>query len=291
VIVRLATHKWWLLAFALTTAATFFFSWLVSGHNPDGLSGGTTLGLWTGLLATVCLGVVYVLPFLRRRAFLMRPTGPRQAWLRAHIWFSLLSLVFMLVHSGWFVRVWRYPGTLAWLLAAVYLFTMLTGVLGLVAQGLLPRLLTRNVDDEVPAGQLSTLCEGWRKAADADVDRYCGPEPLAPPAASDDATRQVRWFYERQVRPFLRDEFPRGSPLLDQLRAAETFRRLRELGGVSEAERALLARLEATCDRRRVLARQQRLHHWLHVWLLIHVPPAWAMAVLLPVHVVSALLY
>jgi hypothetical protein len=42
---------------------------------------------------------------------------------------------------------------------------------------------------------------------------------------------------------------------------------------------------------RRDLAVQRRLHHWLHGWLLLHVPLTAAMLVLLAAHVVVALRY
>ena len=52
-----------------------------------------------------------------------------------------------------------------------------------------------------------------------------------------------------------------------------------------------VAELESICEERRQLADQKRLHHWLHGWLLIHVPLSLALLLLGAVHAVIALRY
>jgi hypothetical protein len=54
---------------------------------------------------------------------------------------------------------------------------------------------------------------------------------------------------------------------------------------------AALDRLEELCRERRRLAEQDRLHRWLHAWLLVHVPLSAALLVLGVVHAVTALYY
>jgi hypothetical protein len=49
--------------------------------------------------------------------------------------------------------------------------------------------------------------------------------------------------------------------------------------------------LEAICEERRELAQQKRLHHWLHGWLLVHVPLSLALLLLSAAHAVLALRY
>ena len=49
--------------------------------------------------------------------------------------------------------------------------------------------------------------------------------------------------------------------------------------------------LEATCDERRQLRDQKRLHHWLHGWLLLHIPLSLALLLLGTAHAVIALRY
>ena len=49
--------------------------------------------------------------------------------------------------------------------------------------------------------------------------------------------------------------------------------------------------LENLCEEERQLTRQVRLHHWLHGWLLLHVPLSLALLLLGAVHAVIALRY
>jgi hypothetical protein len=54
---------------------------------------------------------------------------------------------------------------------------------------------------------------------------------------------------------------------------------------------ASLTQLEEICEERRQLAVQVRLHHWLHGWLLVHLPAAAALVALTAVHAITALYY
>ena len=49
--------------------------------------------------------------------------------------------------------------------------------------------------------------------------------------------------------------------------------------------------LENICEEERQLSRQRRLYHWLHAWLLVHVPLSIALLVLGGIHAVMALRY
>ena len=52
-----------------------------------------------------------------------------------------------------------------------------------------------------------------------------------------------------------------------------------------------LHELEAICEERAQLSQQKRLHHWLHGWLLVHVPLSVALLVLGLAHAVLSLYY
>ena len=49
--------------------------------------------------------------------------------------------------------------------------------------------------------------------------------------------------------------------------------------------------LEDICEEARQLLLQERLHRWLHGWLLVHIPLSLAMILLGAVHAVMALRY
>ena len=72
-------------------------------------------------------------------------------------------------------------------------------------------------------------------------------------------------------------------------RVAAYFSRLRTLMPV--AAHNVLRDLEEICEERRQLMVQNKLHLWLHGWLLVHVPLAFALLVLTAVHAVLSLRY
>jgi hypothetical protein len=49
--------------------------------------------------------------------------------------------------------------------------------------------------------------------------------------------------------------------------------------------------LQDICDEARQLQKQERLHHWMHGWLLVHIPLSLALILLGAVHAVMALRY
>ena len=65
---------------------------------------------------------------------------------------------------------------------------------------------------------------------------------------------------------------------------------LRKLPGMGDI-REQMDKLATLCEERRVLAEQERIHFWLHSWLILHVPLSVALLVLGVAHVVTALYY
>ena len=100
---------------------------------------------------------------------------------------------------------------------------------------------------------------------------------------------QLRDFYEQDVRPFLQPSIPAGNPLLDPVQVEARFSKLRRLPGMDEVG-GEVDRLARFCEERRLLREQERIHFWLHAWLLVHVPLTVALLVLGAIHVVTGAL-
>ena len=60
---------------------------------------------------------------------------------------------------------------------------------------------------------------------------------------------------------------------------------------VPEGLAGVIDALEGYTQERRQFALQRRMQQMLHGWLLIHVPAAWVMVALAPLHAVMALRY
>ncbi len=102
---------------------------------------------------------------------------------------------------------------------------------------------------------------------------------LAVEAEHDDKVR-FRETYASAIRPFLEDPESTPAPVFPSLRRATPV-----------VLHQALEDLENICEEERQLSRQRRLYHWLHAWLLVHVPLSIALLVLGGIHAVMALRY
>ncbi len=288
-----STHRKWFLGTAIVGSLALAVYLLWAARTPGGLTGGSFLGLWYGVLGSALMVYAGMLSALRK---VPRWTwlGARKTWLRGHIWLGLLSCVFLLCHSGFHLG-----GPLEFSLWIIYLLVLVTGIYGLFMQWLMPRMITVRVPCEAPYEQIPHICLVMRQKADDLVDAICGPHD--PGAAQPENTMgavqfatsgklQLREFYERDVRPFLDPRVPREAPLLNPLIAESRFSKVRALPDLVDA-RDSIGELARLCEERRSLAIQTRLYFWLHSWLLVHIPLSVALLVLGVAHVVTALFY
>ncbi|MFO0845404.1 MAG: hypothetical protein U0797_23975 [Gemmataceae bacterium] len=265
-------RRWFVVTLLLAAGAVALHLWL--GRDvPGGLRGGSAVGLWYGVTGSLLMAFAGLLS-AHRRLPVRRWVGRRQAWLRGHVWLGLLAVVFILCHSGYSLGG---PLEVAlWLALGV---TTLSGVVALAAQAVLPNLITRRVEAETPYEQLPHVCDVMRRdadeAAEAALAKVEGP-----------AGAELRGLHQ-VVRAFLASDFDPRSPLAEPLRAEQVFDQAGRHAGLAGAA-GELARLRGLCDERRQMGEQARLHRWLHVWLLIHVPVTAALLVLAAAHAVMS---
>jgi hypothetical protein len=286
-----STHKRWIIATLAAAAIALAVYLVIARTTPGGLRGGSTAGLWYGVIGT---GLMVYAGLLAAHRKLPRWTwlGARKVWLRGHIWLGLLSAVFLLCHSSF-----HWGGPLEFVLWLTVIGVLATGSFGLLLQQVLPRLLTVRVPSEAPYEQIPHLCQVMRRKADALVDVACGPyNPQLPNVEStqaviklvEDSRAQLRTFFEHDVRPYLSADPPRRSPMDDPLQAEARFTKIGSLAGLADLKEQL-GQLATLCEERRQLAEQERIHFWLHAWLAVHVPLSAGLLVLTVAHVVSAL--
>jgi hypothetical protein len=285
-----STHKRWIFfTLLLAVLSGGAYGWLYE-TTPGGLTGGSFVGLWYGVAGSVLMIFAGALSGLRKV-----PSwwwiGSRKAWLKGHIWLGLLSVLLILCHSGF-----RVGGPLTQALWVVFGLTIVTGVFGLVLQQFLPRQLTTAVPCEAPYEQIPHLCARMRLHGDGLIREVWNNESqdaqmsilLSQMGAG--AKIQLQEFYEQHVRPFLQERSSPTSLMATPARADAAFTKLLALPGLATAKEQV-SQMRTLCDERRLLAEQERLHGWLHGWLLVHVPLSVALLVLSIAHVVMALYY
>lgn len=258
------THRPWmfitLIAFA--TGAAFYV--LSAIRAPGGPRGGNTAGLIFGVLGYALMLFAGLLG-ARKKAPVWR-IGRAQTWMRGHLWLGLLSLPLILFHSGFAFR-----GPLTAVLMLLLFSVVGSGVLGAAVQHYMPRTLTQQVPMETIYEEIPHVRAQLREEADHLAEAVTAVE-----VEHEDKIR-FRELYLERIRPHL--EQPESG----------LFPPLRLL--VPAPLHGILDDLESICDENRQLNRQVRLYHWLHAWLLVHVPLSIALLVLGGVHAVMALRY
>ncbi len=296
------SHRPWVASCALVAsgAAALYFSTAAKPLHP--VSGGSTSGLTFGMAGTACMFFAAALT-LRKQLKAWR-LGKTSRWLAGHIWLGVLALPLICFHAGF-----RFGGPLTTGAMLLLLASWLSGVLGLVLQQVVPRLMTEQVPRETIYEQIDHVLELLRAEARALVEAVAGPidAPTAPAAATAalpttptvgspkpapakaprPGSEPLKAFYVEQVAPFLAPSRPPRS-FFAQSSTAVVQR--------AHVKRLIPAELHETvddlfdvCDERRQIEKQRRLHLWLHGWLFVHVPLSWALLAATAFHAVRAL--
>jgi hypothetical protein len=307
-------------AMALAASAAYLVYAVLA---PNGPRAGSMPGLLFGFAGT---GVIVFECLLSvRKKYPASPLGRVSVWLRAHVWLGLLSFLLILFHSGF-----RWGFGLAALLMWMFAVITVSGILGIVLQSYLPRMMMERVPretlyDQIPhaIGELQreadervefVTADLGVEAAPAEVIRAGGVKQYFDPAQKASAQEKIdaviarrkgspqiaigeeaagvfRAHYLAEVRPFISLRPPELSRSL--FRTPESVAAYFQfLRTVIPVEaHPVVNDLEEICDERRQLAVQSRLHHWLHGWLYVHVPLSMAFLVLTLVHAVMSLRY
>src|SRR5438105_7348837 len=117
-------HKRWVIVtVGLALGSVIVYS-IFRRAAPAGLTGGSQIGLIYGIVGSLLM--IYAGLLAAHRKFpAWKWIGRRKVWLRGHIWLGLLSVVFILCHSGY-----RWGGPIEKLLWVALILTLVTGILG-----------------------------------------------------------------------------------------------------------------------------------------------------------------
>ena len=305
-------HRRWIVASVviLAVATACYVPYVRAALNGPG--GGSMHGLVYGIVGFAFMIFAGLLG-ARRKVPTWR-IGRGTLWMRGHIWLGLVSFPLILFHGGFALG-----GPLTTVMMILFVVVWVSGIVGVILQQTLPRLMLTRVPLETVYEQIDAVVGQLLEESDTLVTAACGPLTVAVHAAPDERragggvaaprsgqprssprsrpvaltpvpeSRALRETYLRDIRPFLD---PRDAPdgvLGTSSRAATLFRNLRTT--LPALLQDTVTELESICDERRQLADQKRLHHVLHGWLLVHVPLSMALLLLGAVHAVIALRY
>ncbi len=258
------SHRPWGLAAAVLFLIAALAYVLIAMRSPGGPRGGTAVGLTFGVAGYALM--LYAGFLGLRKKFPVIRIGRTQTWMRGHLWLGLVSFPLILFHGGF---AWR--GPLTAILMLLFFIVIVSGIFGAALQHYLPWMMTVQVPMETIYEEIPHVRQQLREEADQLVE----------------ATAQIDVEYEDKVR--FREMYQgKIRPVLEQP-PAELFAPLRF--AVPGPLLATLDDLENICEEQRQLNRQVQLYHWLHAWLVCHVPLSIALLVLGGVHAVMALRY
>ncbi len=251
--------------------------------------GGTRIGLLFGTLAFLIFLFAAALG-VRKKKRLWR-IGRVELWLKAHVWFTVLTIPLVLLHSG-FAMGSPHTSTIMW----TYFIVMGTGFFGIAMQQFIPALLKERLPREVVFEQIPHIRKravetaeallADCKPAEAKPDAKPDPKAVPPTAADIESGEAIRDFIESDALPYLKLKRGGKHRLAKQRMGDEAFRLLKL--GVSPTWLSRVEELQACCDERRRTDLQTTLQHWLHGWLLIHVPISLLLIILTLWHAIVA---
>jgi len=290
------THQKWLAASLIILSVATAVYVVYAAHSPAGPSGGSPVGLAFGIVGSAFMLFAGLLA--GRKKLPVWRLGRAQTWMRGHLWLGLLSLPIILFHVGF-----RFGGPLTSVLMVLLIIVVASGLFGAALQHYMPNVMTAEVSKETIFEQIDHVRAGLIAETDEMIaatvgsGRAPGSKQSARSAAvvgqttalAQEAALPLSTFYANEMRPFLQEEGPQNQPLANANTARTVFAELRSL--LPPEAHDTVKRFEEICDEERQLRRQTRLHHWLHGWLMLHIPLSFALLLLGCVHAVMALRY
>lgn len=321
------TQRGWALASLAFLAISAFVYVLHAFESPQGPRGGSAIGLMFGIIG-FGLMIFAALLGARKRVPTWR-IGRAQAWMRGHLWLGFLALPMILFHGGfhfggtltrvlmWLLIITVFSGVFGAALQHYIPRAMTSEVpletiydeIGRV-RALLREEADRAVesicgnlglsktsnDEDLRAGGFTSLRTIAASAVPLRTSAAVSAGASAAVAAapeiillSEEESAPLRRFFLNEMRPFLGQPKQRGQRLGDATKASSAFAGLRTL--LPAVAHVPLEDLEDICDEARQLTRQERLHRWLHGWLLLHIPLSLVLIFLGAIHAVMALRY
>ncbi len=283
------SHRLWLVfTLVMGATATGLYVWYAQSWQ-GGPAGRTWPGMMFGIAGTLLMLFAGLLS-ARKKTIRIR-WGSLAGWLKGHIWLGLLSVPLIFFHTAF-----RWGGLLEQILMGVFLVVILSGIVGVVLQNMLPRLMKSQLDSEVIPDQMEHLCRNLQREADDILLSSCGQESVehallrdSGTATQSDSTAWLLGLYLTTIRPFLGPGVEPGSVLANNRQADIFFERA--LTSVPDELRNAVNQLAELCHMRRRLQLQARLFGLLHGWLKVHVPLSVVLLVFTVLHIVTALYY
>jgi len=162
----------------------------------------------------------------------------------------------------------------------LYALVIGTGFLVITLQQFMPAIMRKSLPREFVFEQIPYLRAQLLKSAVL----FRGPiaEALANGLDQDPSPKILCGFLDEECLPYLRAKPGTRSVLGDPVSAADIFRDLKV--NVEPHWWSRIEKMELWCEERRIMDTQTKYHHWLHGWLVVHIPASFALLFLTAWH-------
>ena len=261
--------------------------------------GGTPMGLMFGTASLLIF--IFAALLGGRKKQRTWPMGNVQWWLKGHIWLTTLTIPFVAFHCDF-----KSGGPMTTTLIVLYAIVMASGFYGVALQQFMPHWMTQRLSREVVYEQIPFIRERlvqkaealWndlkpspKRAATMAHAGHGEPDPAGVIVGEDEdtGTQVLCEFLHDECLPFLRARRADTHRLASQRGAEDTFRLLKM--AVNDRWHDKIDTIYQWCDDRRQLDVQAKMQHWLHSWLIVHVPLSFVLLVFTFWHAYITIIY
>jgi Fe-S-cluster-containing dehydrogenase component/CRP-like cAMP-binding protein len=272
-----AARAWHIAGVLVTLFALVAVVWGLVRHGFDEVIAGTWLTMrWlTGLTGLV--GVAIVMTYPLRKQIYRRRAGALRYWMLVHVYAGVVAGLVLLLHSGP-----RLGGLLTSLLYIVFNLVIVSGLIGVAAYIVAPRIMTRIEGEPLLVEDLEARSEELKQQSASILEQSEGwlKDEIRERVYPRFSSHRFMW---RQL--WRREEL---KSLLAQAR--EEFKPRTTRLATHEERELLLSAVETAVTMRRVDA-LLFLHRTLRSWIPIHVISTAVMLALMAVHVVQVIFF
>lgn len=236
------------------------------------IHGGAPFGMWCGILGIS--SILFLSSYKARKGMYRFRLGTMQNWFKAHIYVGLISVVLVLMHSGF-----KMTGAFSKVLLVLFLLAIASGIIGSLIYANVPLSLSK-YEREAKANEELL----------ADLERYL----VEADKSMSGVSNEFKDIYEKRIRPFFESGRTKWKyllleeqELLDKRKAMfEDFRKL-----VPSKEIYTLDILKSLLAEKEKLAYKWTKLMALRSWLNFHLPLASAMLTAFVFHLLSIAYY